>query len=257
MNGIFLQGGGGKGAYQAGVISALSDLGIKMDVICGTSIGAVNGYFIYSGNEDKLEEYWMSLKTQVNVKTEDSTIDNSFLFDYIKKMDKIKNEKDFYINYTEVKGTRLKELSPNMRGRNKEDIIEKMVYTTLLPKRSGYEVTEEKMQDYDSRELFDMFKEDLKKGLYDGYHLDGGIINNEFMNPFLENKVDKLYIVSFIKDFRLPEYIYENYREDQIVDLSPNFKFEKYHMVTFDRDFVKEKFEYGYDYAKKTIQSLL
>jgi hypothetical protein len=28
-------------------------------------------------------------------------------------------------------------------------------------------------------------------------------------------------------------------------------------MVTFDRDFVKEKFEYGYDYAKKTIQSLL
>lgn len=254
MNGIFLQGGGGKGAYQAGVISALSDLGINMDVICGTSIGAVNGYFVYSGNEDKLKDYWLSLKADASVKPEASTIDNSFLFDYIRGMDKLINEKDFYINYTEVKDSRLKELAPNMRGKDKEEIIEKITYSSLLPKRSGYEVTEEKMQEYNSRELFDMFKEDLQKGLYDGYYLDGGIMNNEFLNPFIEKKVDKMYVVSFIKDFKLPDYIYENYSEDQIVDLSPDFKFEKYHTFTFDKEFVKEKFEYGYSYAVRNVK---
>ena len=49
--GLCLCGGGAKGAYQAGVIKALYDRGInKFNAISGTSIGAVNGYFIFTNN---------------------------------------------------------------------------------------------------------------------------------------------------------------------------------------------------------------
>ena len=45
--GLCLSGGGAKGAFQAGVIKGLYDNGIsKFDAISGTSIGAVNGYYV-------------------------------------------------------------------------------------------------------------------------------------------------------------------------------------------------------------------
>lgn len=40
--GIALEGGGAKGAYQAGVLKALKELGIQYDCVVGTSIGALN-----------------------------------------------------------------------------------------------------------------------------------------------------------------------------------------------------------------------
>ena len=44
--GLCLEGGGAKGAYQAGVVKALYDGGInKFYSISGTSIGAINGYY--------------------------------------------------------------------------------------------------------------------------------------------------------------------------------------------------------------------
>ncbi|HZK10065.1 MAG TPA: patatin-like phospholipase family protein, partial [Clostridia bacterium] len=41
--GIVLEGGGVRGAYQAGALKALYENKIKPDVITGTSIGALNG----------------------------------------------------------------------------------------------------------------------------------------------------------------------------------------------------------------------
>ena len=40
----FVLGGGGLlGAAEAGMASALLDAGIRPDVVCGTSVGAING----------------------------------------------------------------------------------------------------------------------------------------------------------------------------------------------------------------------
>lgn len=41
--GLVLAGGGAKGAYQAGALSYLSEIGFSPDIIAGTSIGALNG----------------------------------------------------------------------------------------------------------------------------------------------------------------------------------------------------------------------
>lgn len=41
--GLVLEGGGVKGAFEAGVLKVLDDNGVKFDGVTGTSIGAVNG----------------------------------------------------------------------------------------------------------------------------------------------------------------------------------------------------------------------
>lgn len=43
MLGLALEGGGAKGAYEIGAYRALTELGYHFDVICGVSIGAING----------------------------------------------------------------------------------------------------------------------------------------------------------------------------------------------------------------------
>ena len=40
---VVLSGGGAKGAYEIGVWKALRRLSINYDIVCGTSVGALNG----------------------------------------------------------------------------------------------------------------------------------------------------------------------------------------------------------------------
>lgn len=64
--GLVLSGGGAKGAYQAGVVKALSELGAQVDAIAGASIGALNGAVLAAApslevGAQHLEELWTKL----------------------------------------------------------------------------------------------------------------------------------------------------------------------------------------------------
>src|SRR5690349_24418839 len=60
----FVLGGGGLlGAHEVGMLRALSDAGIRPDLVVGTSIGAVNGAFVAADPEkaaERLGELWRS-----------------------------------------------------------------------------------------------------------------------------------------------------------------------------------------------------
>ncbi|KAA1194029.1 patatin-like phospholipase family protein [Pseudohalioglobus sediminis] len=59
---LVLSGGGGRGAYQVGVWRRLQELNWQPDLVCGTSIGSLNGAFICSGwGADDMEQLWYSL----------------------------------------------------------------------------------------------------------------------------------------------------------------------------------------------------
>ncbi|BDQ36831.1 phospholipase [Pseudodesulfovibrio nedwellii] len=58
--GLVLSGGGAKGAYQAGVIKALAELNITIDIVSGASIGALNGAMVACAPD--LEEAAVRLK---------------------------------------------------------------------------------------------------------------------------------------------------------------------------------------------------
>ena len=62
---LVLSGGGSKGAIDVGLYRALTEQGIKIDFVVGSSIGAVNGAFIASGiSPAELADMWRDLKVR-------------------------------------------------------------------------------------------------------------------------------------------------------------------------------------------------
>lgn len=61
--GLVLSGGGTKGIYQCGAVSALRELGRwDFDVITGTSVGALNAAMLVQGDFDAMNEMYENLK---------------------------------------------------------------------------------------------------------------------------------------------------------------------------------------------------
>ena len=58
MFGLVLEGGGTKGAYHIGAYKALGELGLKINSIVGTSIGAVNGALFAQDDFLLAEQIW-------------------------------------------------------------------------------------------------------------------------------------------------------------------------------------------------------
>ena len=61
---IVLSGGGARGAFQVGVLKKLFEQGVQPEIISGTSIGAVNGFFAAQGSDgvEALETFWRQIE---------------------------------------------------------------------------------------------------------------------------------------------------------------------------------------------------
>lgn len=91
-NVLVLQGGGSLGAFACGVFKALVKEHIKIDVVAGTSIGAINAAIIAGSKSNQpevdLENFWMEL-----AESSHEIIPNflTFLYDFQKKAMKLQN----------------------------------------------------------------------------------------------------------------------------------------------------------------------
>jgi predicted acylesterase/phospholipase RssA len=78
---LVLSGGGARGAYEAGIVGALAAVGGIADgsplspygIVCGTSIGALNGWFVATGQYTKLRELWYGISAQEILKEKHTT----------------------------------------------------------------------------------------------------------------------------------------------------------------------------------------
>ena len=61
---LVLSGGGGRGAFQVGVIEQLESIGWKPDIIIGTSIGSMNAAVYAVGGLPRLQFMWESIRTR-------------------------------------------------------------------------------------------------------------------------------------------------------------------------------------------------
>ena len=59
---IALEGGGAKGAYEAGVWAALEEAGVKYNAVAGTSVGALNGAMMTARELKKAIHLWENVK---------------------------------------------------------------------------------------------------------------------------------------------------------------------------------------------------
>lgn len=62
---LVLGGGGARGAYQIGVWQALRELGIEIDFVCGTSVGAINSAIIAQDEFDIAVALWKELNSEM------------------------------------------------------------------------------------------------------------------------------------------------------------------------------------------------
>lgn len=255
VNGLFLQGGGAKGAFQAGVIYGLYERNCEFNILAGTSIGAINSYFIYKNSFEELKKFWLENNFEYYNTNEicRNVIDNQGVIDYLSELEGINETiKGFYVNYVSVRNKKLKEVIADITKLPDDEKLNAIKYSSLLPCRSEkYGSIENIKKQFDSSVMFNEFKEDLETGIYEGYKLDGGIVNNNFLGPFVKNKVDKLFLIVFHKNYQIPDYIKNRYAMDNIVVIEPKRDFKPNDTLRFEKNFANDLFEEGYSISMK------
>lgn len=189
--GLVLCGGGGKGAYQVGVLKALKEKGLLDDVtaISGASIGAINAVLYAMDDIDLMYKAWddMDMRTLFDVDLE-LFLEKNILFsrDETLKLiskyldfDKIKNSKyDIYASICKIV-TGEAELKPEYRKLSDYDIdiMKKILLaSTALP--LIYEAVE-----------------------IDGaYYRDGGICDNTPIKPLYDAGIRRFIVVCMNQD---------------------------------------------------------
>ncbi len=81
MTGLVLEGGGAKGAYQIGAWKALREIGIEINGISGTSVGALNGAMIIQDDFEASYDLWDNLCPSKVINVEDKMYEKLVKFD--------------------------------------------------------------------------------------------------------------------------------------------------------------------------------
>lgn len=83
---LVLSGGGAKGAYQIGVWKAIRELGIKIDIVTGSSIGSINAAMFAQNKYFLAKRLWKKINTDDLF---DADVGNSNYKEYIKLFEDI------------------------------------------------------------------------------------------------------------------------------------------------------------------------
>lgn len=255
--GLCLTGGGAKGAFEAGIIKRLNENKICPEIITGTSIGAINGYFMVKNCYEELENFWNDIDGKnLDIKI-GRTIDNSPVINYLSELEGDNpGIKGMYVNYIMVENSKLKEKVHNIRHTEKDHALECIRYSALLPSRPVEGNGGEAIGKFDSSKLFENFKEDVLAGIYDGYKLDGGIVNNTLLTPFIKNKVDKLVIIGLKDDYIIPDFIYGYYSKKDVVAIIPDVKVMPSDTIRFEKEYCSHMFKRGYSLSESLLEEL-
>lgn len=142
---LVLAGGGSKGAYQAGCIKALKELGYDFDIVTGTSIGALNGLLVVQNDYSALYNLWDKIKID-NVLKEPINLDFSFE-SMICQSNLIKSFFKSYLNEKGADITPLKNIIHALYNDKKifNSNIDYGIVTVKYPSLSPLEITKKNM----------------------------------------------------------------------------------------------------------------
>ncbi len=225
--GLVFGGGGARGAYQIGVWKALIDLGIDkhINVISGTSIGALNAMLFQQGDYRLAEEFWNNVTKEQIIPMDEKELgiksllfalgskNMSFVKKYIPKaikagtltrdgLNEFLEKIDFQaIKNSKVKGyatcTRIPEIKPEYFYINENSIenIRKILFaTSAIP------------MVYDS------------EGINDINYLDGAIVDNVPVQPVYGESCDIIIVVKLSNESVIDKSKFPNTR---IIEIYP------------------------------------
>ena len=220
VKGLALEGGGAKGAYQAGVYKALEEAGYTFDYVVGTSIGAINGVMIVQNKTDLLIDLWRNVKYSLVVDVDDDKL-YRFLNDEL-SLDNARDKLEFISEVVKNKGF---DISPMV------DLIDQFVDEDLV--RNSNMTFGLNFVYVNDLSNMDLFIDDIPKGgLTDmltytamlpifkqpqdkEYYLDGGVYRNN-PYPMIIDKCDKVINVLLYPD-RVTKAMRDNPKLDIIM----------------------------------------
>lgn len=192
MVGLVLEGGGAKGSYEIGAYKALMELGIEINGVVGTSIGAINGAMIVQGDLEKAYELWYNITP-------------SDIFDV--------NDRDFKkIVNLEIKTRDIPRLARGFRKIIKDKGLDTRHIRKLLDENIDENKIRESEVDFgivtvslSDKKSMELFKEDIPEGKISDY-----IMASAYHPAFKLEKVDgKLFLDGSFHDNLPIRLLYE------------------------------------------------
>lgn len=249
--GLMLGGGGAKGSYQLGLLGVLEKYKItdKINLISGTSIGAINGYFYLSGNYQSLKDSWVYGIENNPISGRPSFKERGlFSIDILKELDeKFTNKKQFkscnkdlYLITTEVKSPSLLSII------QKSSWVEHVFHLNELDSPIDYVISSASIPVvFGANELEDKF------------FIDGGLINNNPIDVLIEKGAQLIFVAPLEKPLD-----YEKFKDYDItiVELTSNNMFpssaieQLKSIVGFDLEEMETKEQYGKYVAEEMLK---
>ncbi len=260
MNGLYLQGGGAKGAFEAGAIYALREAGLTFSIVSGTSIGSINGYYLYMGQEEAMKRFYTECDlmpvTLGQIITD--TIPNELLIYRLRQLSRASSDvKSFYVNYVHIENCQKTEVRKDLAKEDKVSQLKAITASSLLPFSLPDGLTSVPMREvaskYGNRVMGPYFDADVEAGKYENRDLDGGILNNYFMEPFAVHRVDKLYLISLHDELPIPSYLRDVYKNEQLILIEREKPFSATDSLNFSQPFMRDLFFEGYEKAKSVL----
>ena len=254
MIGLALEGGGAKGAYQIGAYVALKKHLKKIDMIVGTSIGALNAALLVQGDVKKAMDLWTSVDASV------FGIDIEII-EKLKKDFSLKNVKAGLKEIKKVinnKGIDTKGLKKLIDENIDEDKVRNSkikfgLVTISLSDLKPLELTIDqipkgKLKDYLLASCYlPVFKNE--KIIDDKYYLDGGFYNNLPISILENNGCDKIYAIRLKSLGLIKKY------HSEVIEIKPNKSTGP--VILFNKNDVKDNITMGYFDALKELGKVL
>ena len=245
--GLVLGGGGGKGAYQAGVLKALQEYKIDKYIthISGTSIGAINAVAFLSGGADKCVDVWENIDNSIALtkKSLKDIIVGKSLFSRDGFIDVAKREIDFdkvsnsKIN-TFVIASPIGRKNANaqdkfkLNGLKKDEIINILLATSAIPY---------------------IYEPVYINGIR---YKDGYAVDNVPIKALKDEGCDTIFVVP-LREYSPGPVHANNYTT--IIDFVSGYNDYGFldGTLDFDKDRAKMRIEHGYEVGKQLIEKLI
>lgn len=100
-------------------------------------------------------------------------------------------------------------------------------------------------------------KQYIEEGKFDGFNLDGGMARNTYIDPLIEDNVDKILIISTRHNFKLPQNVISKIDRNKVIIISPEKPIDNKELLNFSTEFCSKLYKEGYEIGSKFNLDLL
>lgn len=257
MRGLVLEGGGVKGAYHIGVLTALKEEGYEFDGFVGTSIGAINSALLAAGEWDKALKMWNNINVQNVLDMDEYDLKRIFAgrfnVELLGNVGKLVSNLGGFIDTTTDK----------MREYFKQFIDEKAIresgkdyglVTYSVPDFEPHYLMKEDIPDgrlYDyimASAAYPAFRWQKIEGKEDKWFIDGGVYDNMPLKMLIDKGYEDIVVIrTNIKKYRRKVDI----KGAKVTYFTPGEKLD--FAIKFTKENVDKYMEMGYYEAKRIL----